>query len=407
VSPPVAADDRLQDGLYFRSGETPLPAFGLLLLDIRNGTRVDEARGALAQLWAMLGELRRGTVRDFRGEDGEPAVAFDAGGLSVLLGYGARLWQNHEKHSPRLAGDDVRPRLPQLLQGPNRPFRALHWAPPEQQRRGEADLALQLIGERGITVDRAVVETWKLIHDEQLPLEIVAFHRGFQRDDRRSWIDFHDGINNMSSSERATAIVLRVPDPPWLEGGTFMAFLRIRVDLAAWRKLPRAHQEISVGRDKISGWPLREVQTGDGGALVPVPAGTVVPGDDTPREQLAAYRNPGHQSQLLAMSHIHRSNRNRGGPEQDANNRIYRQGYEFLEVTPDGRMELGLNFVSFQRSTQRVTDILKDPGWQGDSNFGGPPPGQGEPQVVLMELVAGGFYAVPPKGDPFPGAALF
>ena len=406
MSPPLGPEDRLQDGIYFRSNETPLPAFGLLLIDIRNGTRVAEARAALASLWTMLAELRQGTVGDLRGRDDETAVSVDPGGLTVLLGYGARLWQNHGTHLPRLVGDDVRPRLPQLRQGPNRPFRALHWVAAAEQRRGEADLVLQLVGKRSITVDRAVVETWKLIQDETLPLDLVAFYRGFQRDDRRSWIDFHDGVNNMSSAERAAALVLRAPDPPWLQGGTFMAFLRIRVDLVAWRKLSRPHQEIAVGRDKLSGWPLREIRT-EGGALVPVPAGTVAPRDDASPDELAAYRNPGHQSDLLALSHIHRSNRNRGGPEQDANNGLYRQGYEFLDVMPDGRLDVGLNFVSFQRSAQRVTDILSDPGWQGDSNFGGPPPGGGDPQIVLMELVAGGFYAVPPKADPFPGAALF
>lgn len=407
MSPPLGADDRLQDGIYFRSKETPLAAFGLLLIDIRNGTRVADAKAALGSLWTMLAELREGTIRDLRGRDDETAESVDPGGLTALLGYGARLWQNHETHVPRLVSDEVRPRLPQLRPGPNRPFRALHWVPAAEQRRGEADLAVQLIGERSITVDRAVVETWKLIQDEGLPLDLVAFYRGFQRDDSRSWIDFHDGINNMGSADRKAAIILRAPDPPWLEDGTFMAFLRIRVDLTAWRKLSRPHQEVAVGRDKLSGWPLREIRTETGGALVPVPAGAIAPGADASDAELAAYRNPGHQSGLLALSHIHRSNRNRGGPEQDANNRLYRQGYEFLEVMPDGRLDLGLNFVSFQRSTQRVTDILNDPGWQGDSNFGGPPPGGGDPQVVLMELVAGGFYAVPPKGEPFPGAALF
>lgn len=119
--------------------------------------------------------------------------------------------------------------------------------PPQRLRPGEADLALQLIADREIAVARVVVEVWKLIRDEGLPLEIVAEHRGFQGDDERSWIDFHDGVNNMDPGQRRQAIEVTVPDPPWMLGGTYMGFFHIDVDLPAWRALSRSSRRWSWG----------------------------------------------------------------------------------------------------------------------------------------------------------------
>ncbi len=87
---------------------------------------------------------------------------------------------------------------------------------------------------------------------------------------------------------------------------------------------------------------------------------------------------------------------------------MYRQGYEFLDPAPRN-ISAGLNFVSFQRTTRFIENILEIPKWMGDVNFGGPadPEPTDPPPIPLMSLLAGGCYAVPPNGDPFPGADLF
>lgn len=111
---------------------------------------------------------------------------------------------------------------------------------------------------------------------------------------------------------------------------------------------------------------------------------------------------------LVGASHIHRSNHNRGAPNTDANNRIFRQGYEFLESPREGELSLGLNFVSFQRDLRRLKNSLRLPDWLGDVNFGGqvsPKPGEPAP-IKLISAITGGFYAVPPKEEPFPGAEI-
>jgi len=357
----------------------------------------------------MVTALRSGVVRDLRAtRGGEVDVQVPGGGLTCLLGIGARLF-DERAHTPRLADRARRPwSLTPLRMGPDAPFPSLRWLPEERLRPGEADLALQLIADREITVARVVVEVWKLIRDEDLPLAIVAVHRGFQRDDERSWIDFHDGVNNMAPDQRRQAIEVTVPDPPWMLGGTYMGFFRIDVDLPAWRALPRVQQEVVVGREKLTGCPLGQVRRTPDGSAEPVPDPPFPPPTTRTPAQLEAFRNPSKAGdRLVQSSHIHRSNFNRGTPDTPANNRIYRQGYEFLEVLPDGRLEVGLNFVSFQRTLAQLTNILRLPGWQGDSNFGGPnPAAPGEPDLLLMRLIAGGLYAVPPRADPFPGADL-
>jgi hypothetical protein len=68
-----------------------------------------------------------------------------------------------------------------------------------------------------------------------------------------------------------------------------------------------------------------------------------------------------------------------------------------------------MNFVSFQSDLQTLQHLMHLPGWLADANFGGPAkPGAGDPPSPrLIALVAGGLYAVPPRGRPFPGAGLF
>jgi len=86
--------------------------------------------------------------------------------------------------------------------------------------------------ETQLAVNRAVVETWKALQEMIDPATgagptLTGFYGGFQRDDGR-WIDFHDGLSNMKSSEREGAITIK-PSPileQWTEGGTYLAFLR-------------------------------------------------------------------------------------------------------------------------------------------------------------------------------------
>jgi deferrochelatase/peroxidase EfeB len=400
--------DRLPRGIYFRRDQNPPPSFRLLLLNVRPGTRADELHEALSQVWQMLGQLPTGGSLELseQEEEGRERSQELFADLEALLALGRRVFDD-QSHDPPLV-DAERPAYLSYLTREPEAFPALPWTlDPGRENLGEADLAIQLTGMSEAAVNCAAVEVWKLIVDEGLPLELTTVFEGFGRSDGRGWLEFHDGVSNIPGSQRLEA--LEVPgDPAWMTGGTFMAFLRFKVDLAAWRALPRAQQELLIGRDKLSGSPVVRVDRDQAGQLTPVAAPP--PGGHPTEFEKTEYRDPPQTTDpILEASHLHRANQNRGSASAPAGERIYRQGYEFLSAIGPNGPRLGLNFISFQADLASLQHILELPGWLGDVNFGGPTePGAGEPQPVqLITLEAGGFYAVPSVAEPFPGAELF
>lgn len=354
----------------------------------------------------VVARLREGHIRELKGAPpaGIAATRASVDGLEALLGFGRRFF-DPRFHDPPLTRASRPDYLAYLAPGPA-PFPALPWAPGEAAR-GEADLALQLTGPSPAAVNRAAVEVWKAIRHDGLPLRVAASFDGFGRADGRGWLEFHDGVSNIESSRRPAALTA-AGEPDWMAGGTYMAFLRMRVDLARWSELDRGEQELVIGRDKLTGSPLVSTRRDAQGRVRPVAA--PVPPARPSRAQRAAFAEPPETTDpVLESSHMHRANQNRASTDAPTALRIFRQGYDFLDALgPDGP-ELGLNFVSFQASLATLQHLLHLPRWLADVNFGGPPePAPGEPPSPrLLTLRAGGFYAVPPKARPFPGAALF
>ena len=87
--------------------------------------------------------------------------------------------------------------------------------------------------------------------------------------------------------------------------------------------------------------------------------------------------------------------------------RIFRQGYPYLEPHSTEQFRVGLNFVSFQNSPERLIGMLTSDGWLGRTNFGGLGPGAAVDFQLLTAYAAGMFF-VPPfaADDPFPGHRL-
>ncbi|MCC5661385.1 Dyp-type peroxidase [Nostoc sp. XA010] len=404
----------LQEGIYWQSGAKPGRCYRLLYVNFQEGITTSEAKSALAEVWLMLTNLRQGIVQDLQPTkvDDPPAseMKVSSENLTCLLGFGSRLF-DETVHVPPIVNADLRP--PTLVSLPVRGFRSLPWATTPTVNRVSPDLAIQFIADTELAVNRAVVEIHKLIL-RGLPLRLEALFTGFQREDRRSWIDFHDGINTLRSPLRKLVIEVTEPgDAPWLIGGTFMTFLKIAVDLQVWRQLSRSQQELVVGRHKLTGCPiLDDLPQIVGGQVQPqfisgCPFSGTIPNNPTDR-----FIDPAKASnRLVVASHIHRANFNRGDDDQASNNRVFRQGYEFLDAIPGGGISLGLNFVSFRKDVSAIREILSRPDWMGGVNFGGvtnPDLAIGEPPPVpLMSILAGGFFAIPPIEDPFPGISLF
>lgn len=265
-------------------------------------------------------------------------------------------------------------------------------------------MALQFTGPTQAAVSATAVEVWKIIHDEQLPLTPIASFGGFSRPDRRGWLDFHDGVSNMDSRERPRAIEASAPQ--WMTGGTYMSFLRILVNLKTWRTLSRSEQELVVGRDRLTGAALADVEEDASGKPIPIPR--PFHGEDASAQERAEWRDPPETlHRLLEASHVHRVNQTRASAGAPGALRIFRQGYEFLEDISAGGPILGLNFVSFQSDLRVIHHILHLPGWLGDANFGGPrAEGEAAPPSFLT-LQAAGFYAIPPRDEGLAGADVF
>lgn len=404
----------LQEGIYWQSGQKPGRCYRLAYINFQEGITASEAKSALAEVWQMLSNLKQGIVQDLQPTqpDDPPASEMIVApeNLTCLLGFGSRLFDK-TVHTPPLVNADLRP--PNLVSVPIRGFRSLQWATTPNINKTTPDLALQFIADTELAVNRAVVEIHKLIL-RGIPLRLEALFTGFQREDRRSWIDFHDGINTLRPALRKQVMEVTEPgDAPWLVGGTFMTFLKIAVDLQVWQQLSRSQQELVVGRHKLTGCPLLDdLPQIIGGQVQPqfivgCPFSGTIPQNPGDR-----FIDPAKASnRLVVASHIHRANFNRGDDDQSANNRIYRQGYEFLDAVPGSGISLGLNFVSFRKDVSAIRNILSIGDWMGNVNFGGvtnPDSTIGEPPPVpLMSILAGSFFAIPPTEDPFPGVSLF
>ena len=113
---------------------------------------------------------------------------------------------------------------------------------------------------------RALVQTSRELRDinykfgKQILL-ISKWYTGLQSEDKRNWMGFHDGVSNIKSNERFRAVVIDNdkhlrPNDKWLIGGTYLAFLRITVDLDSWDALNLYDQEIIIGRNKVTGCPI-------------------------------------------------------------------------------------------------------------------------------------------------------
>lgn len=405
---------KLQEGIYHAPGVKPGKFFNILFLRALPGLNAREVGEAFGKLWQMYQNLKNGKLTDL------PGQTLPAGDLTVLVGYGRNAFKL----------PDIQQQLPEALSsfgafrspsptggGPLLINSGLRYADDVKTNPATEEIAVQFIGETQLAVNRAVVETWKALQDMTdqdtglAPLLLTAFYKGFQRDDGRSWIDFHDGISNMKSSEREDAIVIkpRPPEEQWIEGGTYLAFTRLSVDLTAWRKLNRQQQELLVGRDKLTGCPLKSLDS-QGNPVVQT--GCPVTGRmDVSSPGNEAFFEPGEVNEtILKQSHVQRANQHLAPVSARNSLRIFRQGYEFLESldsTPGFRT--GLNFVSFQDTPERLFRMLTQESWLGETNFGGDPQNQLPGMDSLLSVHTAGIFLVPPvvEGELFPGASIF
>jgi deferrochelatase/peroxidase EfeB len=211
----------------------------------------------------------------------------------------------------------------------------------------------------------------------------ITVERGYQRIDGTEPFGYADGVRNIARGVRSGHVFVQpdseVDEPRWAIGGSYMAFMRIVQNRDAFKGLAdEAARDAVIGRRR------------DGSRLD-------LEGVDPRREPAEPIPN------LPPASHVRKAAPR--GPHDDT--QIFRRGLPFLEVA-DGRVRVGLNFASFQSSTDQLDTVLND--WMLSPNFpveGAGPDALLDPSRGFTSIERVGLYFVPPHDDRHLAAMLF
>ena len=404
----------LQEGIYWQSGTSPEGAFALMMLEPAQGAAAADVGHALAHLWPIVQRVKVGDIPSL------PGHPVDRSGVTALLAYGFGIFDlpGVSRQRPERLGSRYRFVPPAeegggtLLYGGG-----LEYGEDVVNNAAYDGIALQIIGKTELDVHQMIVEvsvaleTGPKLASGLSPVVPRTYYRGFLRADRRTWINFHDGISNIKKGDdRRKVIEIKSDAEDWTRGGTYLTYLRLAVDVSAWQRLSVSKQEILVGRTKLTGCPLTGIAA-DGTSIVdaacPVAGTSEVTGagNEVFREPRPTDNAEVEQSHVQRSNHEHKQDFGR-----EDSLRIYRQGYDFLEPVdgPPG-YRAGLNFVSFMDTPRRLLRILTQESWLGRTNFGGDPDNQLPGMASLLTVRAGGIFLVPPvvADEPFPGASIF
>jgi deferrochelatase/peroxidase EfeB len=413
----LSAAPGLQEGIYYAHKDRPGNSFAVVFLRAVQPVDVLKLRRSLSNIWKRYQNLKEVLVADLK-VDGKDSYHRT---LTVLFGYGPRFFELNEiaREKPKYLNKEWLFLTPGAGRAPIIPDTGLKYADDMGSNEVADDhLIIQFIGDTQLATHRAVVETWKFlkeIENDELcaPLVMRSFYTGFNRPDGRSWLGFHDGVSNVKSTDRIKVILtdkkaLDSVDNWTSGGGTYMAYLRIGVDLNNWESIPTKEQERIVGRQKTSGCPLAGTDQYGNNVFSP---GCPVKGthqitEDANyrfREYEKSYHHPA--STRVSVSAFENSH---VGRMVKTSERIFRQGYEFLEsIQTYPYFRVGLNFVSFQGGTDRIYRSIKY-GFRR-VNFGGDPSSHIPGTENLLSVYAAGLFLVPPfnRRDNFPGDVIF
>ena len=205
----------IQDGIFydskpfqakhsFGSNGNSNNCFAILFLNVARNSAF-EVRKCLEGLWKMYNKLKMGYSYELEN------CAFPPGGLTVLISYGQNIFE--------LSG--ITKKIPvdfkdkQFLPGkPGKPILpgcGINYSNAKYHNVGLSEaIALQFISESQLGTYRAIVETKKYLHkNKKQPLKFSEFYTGFQRDDGRSWLGFHDQVSNLETAkDRLDAIAI-------------------------------------------------------------------------------------------------------------------------------------------------------------------------------------------------------
>jgi deferrochelatase/peroxidase EfeB len=405
----------LQRGIYYSHSDNPRNSFSILFLRAREPYDSSKIRATLILLWKMYSKLQKGILPDLSSKKNN-----HHGNLSVLLGYGPSFFEMDglKKRKPSYLKEEWLFQEVKLGGEPILPGVGLRYADEITSNDiAKAHFIFQFIGDTQLATTRPIVETWKLLRridsdGSSASMVMRSFFTGFNRPDSRGWLGFHDGVSNIRSSERLKKIQIDRQNlnavDIWTASGTYMSFLRMAIDMTVWESISKPDQEKIVGREKSTGCPLIRV---DGRGNNVFASGCPVPGTseiiERGNERFRDY-GPAYDGRNVTRGTSSAPENSHVGRMRKPPDRIFRQGYEFLEaINVYPYFRVGLNFVSFQGGTDKLLRVIK---YGFDRvNFAGNPMKPIPGIDKLISVLAAGIFLVPPfnRGDEFPGDIIF
>ncbi len=407
----------------------------IMFLRTNKSSEASKIGEVIGRLWETCNDLENGILKDFKElRIAHPKLYSD---LSILIGYGPKIFdlKGAMKQKPTMMSENITFKEPtwggELIAGSDLQYNN----DLTENHASLDDVVIQFISDSPFITNQCVVEIWRSLFETKLTKQnaevtISKFYDGFRRSDDRNWMGFHDGLSNIRNEERKNVLAINSSQVKsgdnWTIEGTFMAFIRMYIDLQSWWTVKRNQQELMVGRDKATGCPLIGVnKTTEKNVIM---TGCPVPGTHEITEKgNERFRNhPEYGSQMLPagvsdkslkFSHIAEarkiSNERSSQKEQYG---IFRQGYEFLEKTDTyPGMRTGLNFISFQDNPIRLFNTL---GNINDKKVLNTKTDWNQQQIGTLpafrfnsffRVAAAGIFFVPPKDtrERFPGESIF
>lgn len=334
----VAQDDAVPFHDHHQAGiATPAPEFLSFAAFDLTSESVEDLRAVLQEWTSAAASLARGeTYQPISGKSsGAPADPGEAIGLgpaslTITIGFGPELFE---------VGDVDRLGLGHRRPTALAPLPAFKGENLDPSRSG-GDLCVQACAEDPQAAFHAIHVLTRIASGAAT---LRWMQDGFGRTSStsrsqptpRNLMGFKDGTNNIHiHGEDAGAmdehVWVRPGDgPAWMEGGSYLVARRIEMLLDVWDATSLEGQELTIGREKVSGAPL--------GAS-----------DEFDAVDLEARK--GGQPVIPTDAHIRLSS-----PESNDGQRILRRGYSFSEPPEpgSGQIDAGLFFISFQRNPQR------------------------------------------------------
>jgi deferrochelatase/peroxidase EfeB len=410
----------LQDGIYYKEGQRPGSSYCVLFLDIQGNMDAGAIGKELSELWESYDDIKNVIAKGDVYKD-------NSGGqidLSILIGYRSRAFSIPGTQKQKPQDFDEKYNFCEVNRGnaivTNTSL--LYSDGLSENAVASSRIMVQFISNNESTTKFAWTKTSEFLknylHDNgNEGMYIRKFYTGYNRPDSRSWLGFYDGISNLSSSERESIISIKENNLQttdlWTLNGTYMAFIRMAIDVERWNKTEERIQERIVGRDKATGCPIIEVND-DKNVLLP---GCPTYGTDS----VIQYGNQIYRSisdkygnhkdgelRQLESSHMNRMvNAFTKLDSKGEESKIFRQGYDYLEPSDKyPYYSVGLNFVSFQNNPEKLYNLLLygfSKNYDNEVN---------KPDLELSDFVrveSAGLFFVPAfsNEDKFPGSILF